>query len=916
MTHKTSIELMKFLAQVARKLGVGNDIYVVGGSPRNFMLDPTGLEYPIKDIDVVTDASKLGKDASAWFAKEVQKAIPVDTSLVTNQYGVAILTIKGEWIVEGQNLQGEAIEIANARKESYGEGGYKPDMVEPATIEEDTIRREFTFNTLLWRLQDVAQGPDKAEIIDLTGCGLKDLQEGSMRCPRDPDIVFTDDPSRMVRAIKFAIKYGFKVPPDVKASILRNRDGLKNIPPGHLSNMIIGVFFEGGYGKEALLMMRDLGLLDVVKEIAQDSIPFREALANWADRSAALEFVFDLMDLGMPVGSRITFLDDRQRDRLREITVKMTADESNRFVEILKQPGNILDMLSLIGEFNLKGMQIKKLTTTIRQVLLDEPELVHNEAKLSGAIRDRMADRKIVGQVVSRFAGKDPGSYFEVGDKVFYGKYKNKVGIVKGFKRDPKGNPMLVIEPFPKGRKQDKEIGLYRMWHMDVEKRASVHAEKLPAYLDKYSNILTKMDNEYYAITSLNLTSEYGLKVFWASLIMAGRDLVQAVMEVKAIPQKFAKKFEIAARVISSARRMPHGMIAWWGKVSESFHLVLDAAKDWPDKTDADVTQRFKVGPFTVINTVNLPDKGLQEIKDVFERAIQDIRSLKYPADFEKVLYGEVFVVGRINQAKTLAWYKFNDDMFYVRPLLGKKGISVLENIIHELGHRYISKFMSPTMRKAWVHYYYQMKGSRVDVELPKEGDFLPIKIKTPLGIADQPSVKKVEFGKYWFELGGEDFSIGKEIVKGFLAKVEVSKGFPTVYAMKDPEEHFCEAVSKRATGTLGSKIAESFDKIFSGRDADETPNPVKVTMQDITQKVARRYMRAKWEEKIDCGRAEGKDPSEFDLDALLKGQKVEMEHTCDPQVAMEIAMDHLTEFPDYYDGLAEMENELKKEQE
>ena len=114
-TQRMSIALMKFLSGVARRLGVGQHTYVVGGAVRNFVLGE-----PVKDIDVVIDPVALRRpDASAWFAKEVRKAIPVNTNLTTNSYGVAILTIKGDWELDGENLNGEVIEIANARKESY-----------------------------------------------------------------------------------------------------------------------------------------------------------------------------------------------------------------------------------------------------------------------------------------------------------------------------------------------------------------------------------------------------------------------------------------------------------------------------------------------------------------------------------------------------------------------------------------------------------------------------------------------------------------------------------------------------------------------------------------------------------------------------------------------------------------------------
>ena len=112
--HARSIALMKFLSGVAKRLGVAENVYVVGGAVRNFLID-----QPIKDIDVVIDSVKAGRD-SEWFAKQLQDVIPARTSLATNQYGVAILTVAEPWELDGHEMTGEVIEIANARKESYG----------------------------------------------------------------------------------------------------------------------------------------------------------------------------------------------------------------------------------------------------------------------------------------------------------------------------------------------------------------------------------------------------------------------------------------------------------------------------------------------------------------------------------------------------------------------------------------------------------------------------------------------------------------------------------------------------------------------------------------------------------------------------------------------------------------------------
>ena len=396
MTSQASLALMKFLADLSRQLGVGKHVYVVGGAVRNFV-----ISQPIKDIDVVIDSVALNGKDSEWFAKQVARNIPAQTKITTNQYGVALLHVVGDWMLGETSLKGEDIEIANARTESYAEGGYTPDKVDKATIYEDTIRREFTFNTLLWRLHDLAEGPDKAEILDLTGCGLRDLQEGVMRCPVSPDKTFTDDPSRMIRAVKFLIKYGFTISLEVKRSIEKNKDKLQNIPHAHLSNMLINTFLREPTGKKALLEMQKLGLLDVIKEIAQSQKPFREALANWADAEARVEFLFDLMDFGLPSGKRLNFLTPGQQQRVRDITVNMAHQEAEQYLQVLTQPGKVLDTKALMLEFNLQGAAVRQIQDVARGVLLDTPALVKDPANLMVRVRMGMEPGVKVASVLA-----------------------------------------------------------------------------------------------------------------------------------------------------------------------------------------------------------------------------------------------------------------------------------------------------------------------------------------------------------------------------------------------------------------------------------------------------------------------------------------------------------------------------------
>lgn len=373
--------LMKFLSRVARDLGVGEHIYVVGGAVRNFVLG-----QPIKDVDVVVDSLALGggKD-SEWFATVVSKNIPARTSLVTNTYGVAILSVSGPWLLDGLDMNGEIIEIANARKESYsgaeGKGkGYKPTDVAPATIEEDVFRREFTFNTLLWRLKDLATGPEQAEIIDLTGRGKKDLEEGWIRTPVDPDKTFGDDPTRMLRAIKFIARYGFKVPPDVVASIHRNAPKLKRMPWDAVRKLLVGDILEGPAPRRAVALLKDLGLDTTLKEMCEEIPPLASALSR-ALAPASAELLLDLMDLGFALKTPLSFLADKDRRKLRELLLALPEAEGRALFEAVKKPP-LPDQEGIFQRYDIPPKDRKQVWDVARKLMFDKPSLALDPREL------------------------------------------------------------------------------------------------------------------------------------------------------------------------------------------------------------------------------------------------------------------------------------------------------------------------------------------------------------------------------------------------------------------------------------------------------------------------------------------------------------------------------------------------------
>lgn len=376
-----SMALIRWLSEQTRRLRIADHVYVVGGAVRNFVLNE-----PIKDVDVMVDAINSRLD-SLDLAKALSQNIP-SSSVTINNYGVAIINVSSNssWSIDGHSFAGEVIEIANSRKESYG-GGHKPENVEPASIEEDMYRREFTFNTLMWRLSEVANGVDKAEIIDLTGCGMRDLQNRQMVCPSNPDKTFSDDPTRMVRAVKFLVKYGFSIPPQTRKAIERNARHMKKIPSSALSALLLSsVLNREAYIPKALSEMESLGLLDDVKTRLITEKPFRRTFENWSKNIGVIAML-DVMDMGLPFSTPISQFSRVQQVKIRENVVGMDREQALNYLFRLRKPSTIFSdrrfLSSIVPNLSKReiGGWMREKMTLITNALLENPQLSEREAK-------------------------------------------------------------------------------------------------------------------------------------------------------------------------------------------------------------------------------------------------------------------------------------------------------------------------------------------------------------------------------------------------------------------------------------------------------------------------------------------------------------------------------------------------------
>jgi hypothetical protein len=346
-----------------------------------------------------------------------------------------------------------------------------------------------------------------------------------------------------------------------------------------------------------------------------------------------------------------------------------------------------------------------------------------------------------------------------------------------------------------------------------VKTSARVEPEQLRSLVVAYRKALGDLDG---TIDSNPLL----VARFTAAVIDAGKRLTAPLLSMKEVPAGRAKTFEMAVRLIDMIQRSPRDPAAWYRKNRDKLWF-LALADAWADKRDdVETLQTFRLEGFTVHNTLGLTEKELTAVKLSIQKAAAGIRNLRVPG-IEKVLYGDLHLVAKLSKGGTLAWYHPSNDDVFVRPTKNV-GHDEVESLIHELGHRYIHKFIGREQYRKWIEWHYNV--GQGPTELPKlvPGDHLPVKVR---GLVQPTIVSVVPGVRVTLSTGGS--VEWRELVKVFRANAEATR-YPTRYAAKDQDEHFCEALALRATGTLKSPHLENFQQIFEG--AVMPTNTVEVT--------------------------------------------------------------------------------------
>ncbi len=225
-------KIFTIIAEEARDLNVR--AFVIGGYVRDCFLDRKS-----KDIDIVVEGSGIE------LAERVAQRLKVKVSVFKN-FGTAMLRSKDT-----------EVEFVGARKESYRSDSRKP-IVEDGSLEDDQSRRDFTINALAFSLQK----EDFGNLVDPFG-GVRDLQNGILRTPLDPDTTYSDDPLRMIRAIRFASQLSFTIVPESIESIKRNRKRLEILSKERINDELAKILLSPK-PSVGFSLLESTGLLDII----------------------------------------------------------------------------------------------------------------------------------------------------------------------------------------------------------------------------------------------------------------------------------------------------------------------------------------------------------------------------------------------------------------------------------------------------------------------------------------------------------------------------------------------------------------------------------------------------------------------------------------------------------------------------
>lgn len=269
MTIETYKNIIEHIKQLIKGSKFEGHVYSVGGCERDKHL---GLKE-IKDIDLTIDLEHGGIDFANWL---FDNGFTSSKVVIYENFGTAMFRLK--------EFPNEEIESVFTRKEIYRDKNSRNPETSFGTIKDDCIRRDFTINSLYHNIS-------LDEDLDLTGKGIEDLHNGIIRTCDNPNIIFSDDSLRIMRAARFSAKLGFIIDNDVFEAMKRNIERLKIISQERITDEFNKILMSG-HPYIGLSYLNDIGFFDTITPYL---FTYENGERNEAAKEGAFETVLEII---------------------------------------------------------------------------------------------------------------------------------------------------------------------------------------------------------------------------------------------------------------------------------------------------------------------------------------------------------------------------------------------------------------------------------------------------------------------------------------------------------------------------------------------------------------------------------------------------------------------------------------------
>ena len=255
---KNYIEIIEHLKNIILGTKFENHVFSVGGCERDLILDA-----PIKDIDIVIDLPNGGIEFANWLK---DNDYTVGSVVVYEHFGTAMFRLK--------DYPDEEIEAVQTRKECYRDMESRNPETAFGTIMEDCQRRDFTINAIY---RNISTG----DILDLNGKSFDDITDGWIRACGDPNIIFSEDPLRILRAVRFKYRLGdhFLIEKETYEGILTHKDRLSIISQERITDEFSKII-TGKNADQAFNFLMNLRVLHYIFPCDLDEMTLESYMAG------------------------------------------------------------------------------------------------------------------------------------------------------------------------------------------------------------------------------------------------------------------------------------------------------------------------------------------------------------------------------------------------------------------------------------------------------------------------------------------------------------------------------------------------------------------------------------------------------------------------------------------------------------